>query len=216
MSIFKAEQVSVNLDPKFSVLDLNLTVEEKEKVLLFGKSGSGKTTILKMFLGFVIPSQGKLLFRDEQINCRNIWDLRSQVAYVSQNNHIGDILVKEVIDRIMSFKVNRNIQYAAKLNEFLDLFEKPLEILEKEFSELSGGEQQIINIIISLLLNRSIFLLDEITSSLDVELKRKVQEYFLNQEQWTEIIVSHDQSWMEFKNIKTVTVDSIWAQKIYH
>ncbi|MGC9366286.1 MAG: ABC transporter ATP-binding protein [bacterium] len=216
MSIFKAEQVSVNLDPKFSVLDLNLTVEEKEKILLFGKSGSGKTTILKMFLGFVIPSQGKLFFRDEEINCRNIWDLRSQVSYVSQNNNIGDIPVKEVIDRIMSFKVNRNIQYKHKLNQYLDLFEKPLEILDKEFSDLSGGEQQIINIIISLLLERKIFLLDEITSSLDVKLKNKVQRYFSQQEQCTEIIVSHDQSWMEFNNIKTITVDSIWAQKIYH
>lgn len=216
MSIFKADQVSVSLDPRFSVLDLNLTVEEKEKVLLFGKSGSGKTTILKMFLGFVIPSQGKLYFRDEEINCRNIWDIRTKIAYVSQNSNIGDIQVREVIHRIMSFKVNRNIQYKDKLNEYLDLFEKPGEILDKEFSELSGGEQQIINIIISLLLSRKIFLLDEITSSLDVELKNKVQQYFSKQDQWTEIIVSHDQSWMDFENIKTITVDSIWAQKIYH
>ena len=69
------------------------------------------------------------------------------------------------------------------------------DILDKNFQELSGGEKQRIGILTSLLLNRDIYLLDEVTSALDMKLKKKVADYFLAQEDWTLLIISHDQEW---------------------
>lgn len=69
------------------------------------------------------------------------------------------------------------------------------DILDKNFQELSGGEKQRIGILITFLLNRDIYLLDEITSALDVNLKKKVADYFLAREDWTILEISHDREW---------------------
>ena len=68
-------------------------------------------------------------------------------------------------------------------------------ILDKNFQELSGGEKQRIGILISLLLDRDIYLLDEVTSTLDMNLKKKIADYFLAQEDWTLLVISHDREW---------------------
>ena len=69
------------------------------------------------------------------------------------------------------------------------------DILDKNFQELSGGEKQRIGILIALLLNRDIYLLDEVTSALDVNLKKTVADYFLARENWTLLVISHDREW---------------------
>ncbi len=68
-------------------------------------------------------------------------------------------------------------------------------ILDKNFQELSGGEKQRIGILIALLLNRDIYLLDEVTSALDMNLKKKVSDYFLSREDLTLLVISHDREW---------------------
>jgi len=69
------------------------------------------------------------------------------------------------------------------------------DILDTNFQELSGGEKQRIGILIALLLNRDIYLLDEVTSALDVNLKKTVADYFLARENWTLLVISHDREW---------------------
>ena len=69
------------------------------------------------------------------------------------------------------------------------------DILEKNFENLSGGEKQRIGILIALMLERDVFLLDEVTSALDSELKKKVVDHFLKHKDWTLFIISHDREW---------------------
>jgi putative ABC transport system ATP-binding protein len=82
-----------------------------------------------------------------------------------------------------------------KLRVFMRELELEYDILDKNFQELSGGEKQRIGILITLLLNRDIYLLDEITSALDVNLKKKVADYFLAREDWIILVISHDREW---------------------
>ena len=81
------------------------------------------------------------------------------------------------------------------------------DILDKNFQELSGGEKQRIGILIALLLNRDIYLLDEVTSALDVNLKKTVADYFLAREDWTLLVISHDLEW-ERDWVETIDIES--------
>jgi putative ABC transport system ATP-binding protein len=76
--------------------------------------------------------------------------------------------------------------------ELLDFLELPEEILQKKLELLSGGEKQRIAIVIALLLQRKIFLLDEITSALDKNLKQKIMDFFLQKHDATVMLISHD------------------------
>jgi putative ABC transport system ATP-binding protein len=114
---------------------------------------------------------------------------------VAQDTDLGEGKVKNLINEIFSYKANKEQLNPDKLLTFMLELELEDTILNKNFQELSGGEKQRIGILISLLLNRNIYLLDEITSALDINLKQKVADYFLTQEDWTLLIISHDREW---------------------
>ncbi|MCK4941335.1 ATP-binding cassette domain-containing protein, partial [candidate division WOR-3 bacterium] len=79
----------------------------------------------------------------------------------------------------------------------------------ENFEKLSGGEKQRILIVIALLLKRSVFLLDEVTSALDSELKEKVRDFFLKGDDWTVMVISHDKDWLERPELKVINLDKI-------
>ena len=91
-----------------------------------------------------------------------------------------------------------------KLNELLKYFELESDILEKEIERLSGGEKQRIAIINALLLEREIFLLDEISAALDKKLKIKTLDYFFKNKEYTILSISHDGYVPEHVEIKTI------------
>ena len=72
---------------------------------------------------------------------------------------------------------------------------------------MSGGERQRLAIIISVLLKRNIFFLDEITSALDKHLKKKVADFFVEKDDWTAIIISHDPVWLENQSVKVFDLE---------
>lgn len=73
-------------------------------------------------------------------------------------------------------------------------------VYEQELNSLSGGEVQRIAIIAALLLDRNTYLLDEITSSLDADLKKVVADHFMNLKDKTILFISHDEVWRQYNN----------------
>ena len=182
---------------KTVIENFNLNVLSGEKVIIKGVSGSGKSSILKAILGFVIPASGDIFFNNERITGKNISYFRTIFSYVSQGIELRNEKVIVLIEEIFNFKQNKKFKNnLEKMEELLDFFNLKKEILEKNLDELSGGEKQRIGIITSILLDRDIFLLDEITSALDSEMKKKTVNYFLKSSK-TVIIVSHDNEWSE-------------------
>ena len=102
---------------------------------------------------------------------------------------------KNLLNEIIFYRANKDKMNPEKLRVFMRELELEYDILDKNFQELSGGEKQRIGILITFLLNRDIYLLDEITSALDVNLKKKVADYFLAREDWTILEISHDREW---------------------
>ncbi|MCQ1535464.1 ATP-binding cassette domain-containing protein [Methanosarcina sp. KYL-1] len=193
--IIRYEDVGISYGSKKVLSGFSLSIPKGWKILLKGKSGTGKSTLFKMLLGFEKPSEGSLYYRERPVDPSIAWEIRREVAYVSQDTDLGQGHVKELLEEIFSYRPNRTKMSREKLHRLMEEFELEEDTLDKNFEDLSGGEKQRVGILIALLLGRDIFLLDEATSALDAELKKKVADYFLQHSEWTLFIISHDREW---------------------
>ena len=188
----------------------NLNVKEKEKVLIYGKSGIGKSSVLNLILGFVQPDEGEIYYKDELLNKNNIWNFRKKTAFVTQNNDLTGGKVRDFILDVLNFKANKEIEMnEERLIELMKYFDLDSSFIDKEFQDLSGGEKQRISIIISIMMDKEIYLLDEITSSLDNKMKEKVVDYFIEKMDKTEIIISHDNHWIKKSGLKVINLEEM-------
>jgi len=187
-------KVNLKYKNKTILKEFSLKIEKGDKILLYGKSGIGKSTILRLLLSFISPDSGNIIYKGKPLTPEIAWQARKEIAYVSQDTDLGEGTVQEIIDEIRSFKTNKNLSDPIQL---LKEFSLDRNILKKNITELSGGERQRIAIIIALLLKRDIFLLDELTSSLDSALKKKVIEKFFGRNDATVIAISDDPGWKE-------------------
>lgn len=205
MEIIRYEGIDISYDGVKIISDFNLSITKGEKILVKGDSGTGKSTLMKLLLGFAQQSRGNLYFQEELVDENLVWEMRKKVAYVPQVLDIGKGNVDNFINVILSYQVNRTTLNYSRINYFLNLFNLKRDILNKDFEDLSGGEKQRIAIIISLLIDRYIYLLDEPTSALDFHLKKKIIDYFLENENLTVFIVSHDKEWVR-DGVKVVDI----------
>lgn len=185
-----------NIDLKFNEQTLfskfNLSIEENEKVLFLAPSGKGKTTLVKMLTGFIVPDAGDIFVKGLRLSGKTINTFRKNISYVSQDADIPRGIVNLVFDEVFSYHVNRHLNYHKDiLVKWLNEFSLTSDTLEKTVDSLSGGERQRLALIMGILLDREIWILDEITTGLDMELKQKIVDLLLTYEK-TILIVSHD------------------------
>lgn len=117
---------------------------------------------------------------------------------ISQNTNLGHGKVQDIIStysHIAAPHTKQNSFNQELCFSLMDYFELHQNILQKNFSELSGGEKQRVSIVMANLINSNVFLLDEITSALDTHLKRKTVKFFYNKENITIVCISHDKEW---------------------
>ena len=196
--MIQLQNVSLKFEKQQLFENLSVDVPAGGRLLILGGSGTGKTTLLRLLLGFVIPDSGKVIINGEILSLENIWHLRQKMAYVSQEMQIGRGNAESFIKEVFSYKNNRKISYDRnKLVSLLNDFHLDADTLKKELDEFSGGELQRFAIIVTLLLNRQIYLLDEVTSALDQPLKELIVNYFSQMKDKTLIISSHDSVWHE-------------------
>ncbi|MGL5703646.1 MAG: ABC transporter ATP-binding protein [Cetobacterium sp.] len=192
--MIKFKNIDLKFNDKIILKNFNLTINKGEKVLIAGKSGKGKSTLLKILLGFNSPDSGEVLFQDIQLNEKNIDNIRKYLGYMPQSTPFLNDNVEKIINTIFNYKLNskKKLDYD-KLFYYFNLFNLDKNILTKHINELSGGEKQRFAFIITILLDREVWILDEITSSLDQDMKEKVTHYILNSDK-TVVLVSHDQT----------------------
>ncbi|WP_047383711.1 MULTISPECIES: ATP-binding cassette domain-containing protein [unclassified Cetobacterium] len=190
--MIKFKNISLKFNEKIILDEFSLNINKGEKVLISGKSGKGKSTLLKILLGFNSPNSGEVFFNDIELTEKTIDNIRKYLGYMPQSTPFLNDNVEKIINNIFNYKLNakKKLDYD-KLFYFFNLFHLEKNILSKHINELSGGEKQRLAFIITILLDREVWILDEITSSLDQEMKEKVTEYILNSDK-TVILVSHD------------------------
>ncbi len=207
-----------NIDIKYDGKDIfrgfDFSVGKGEKVALLGKSGIGKSTLFNLILGFVRPAAGEVIVDGVPVDEESIWDIRRRIAYVDQDVSIGDGTAAGFLHSAFQFKANAGREFPEEqLGRLLEYFEADEALLRKNIEELSGGERQRLAIILAVLLERELFLLDEITSALDRDLKKKTAELFAGNEGWTVMVISHDPVWVTDPRVKIFDLEKEqWKQ----
>ena len=183
--------------------DLSFEVKRGEKVVVLAKSGSGKSSLFSLVLGFIEPDEGEVFFDGRMIDEKIVWEVRKKIAYIDQDVSLGGGKILDLLDLVAKLKTNIHLDgFREQLQELLQYFELDKEIIKKDIEDLSGGERQRLAIIIAVLLQRDVFLLDEVTSALDKQLKKKVADFFIAGEDWTCLVISHDPVWLENPAVK--------------
>ncbi|WP_134113621.1 ABC transporter ATP-binding protein [Hypnocyclicus thermotrophus] len=203
-NIIKIENLNLTLNNKWIFKNFNLSLNKNEKILLNSKSGSGKTTLLNIIFGFFYIDSD-VYINNNKLNSKNIEKIRENISYIPQNIFFQTMKVIEFIEYIFSLKQYRKKELdILKLEKYLEIFQLDKDILNNFTNKLSGGEKQRLMLIITILLDKDIWLLDEPTSAIDSETKKKVIENILKLDK-TMIIVSHDKEWLEYESIKIIS-----------
>jgi len=197
----ECKNIEIVFDGRTVLQAFNLQVAQGEKVVLAGPSGCGKSTLLKCLLGLVVPQNGTILVHGQRLDHDSVWDIRRQIAYVTQEPEFAPGTVKEALQQPFSYKANTDLH--ENLNRIPDLFRHfnlSSDLLAKDTTTLSGGEKQRIALISALLLDRPIILLDEVVSALDKANKQAVADFFQEAQDKTVVSIAHDTSWFDFAN----------------
>ena len=203
------ENVSFSIGDTVILDDVNFSVPSSSVMALVGKSGSGKTTVLKLLSGLVVPTKGKILIDGNDIRTIPLVELRKRMAMVIQDIQLFDETIYENIRMGKLNATENQISNACNLafvSEFTDKLPNKLDTrVGPRGTKLSGGQRQRINIARALVRNASILLLDEPTASLDSKSEKLVQQAFTKAtEGRTTLIVTHRLS--TIKNAKRVLV----------
>lgn len=199
MTKITLQNISHSFQDKVLFKGLSLHVPQGSKLLIRGSSGTGKSTLLKMILGFVKPQSGKVFIGDEELTPASLWSLRAQMAWVSQDIQPGQGKVTAFVKETLAYKNNHGIPWQPeKLKALLNDFGLDANTDQKNLEDLSGGELQRVALVVALLLNRPLYLLDEVTSALDLPLKKLVADHFCQLHNKTVVVVSHDEIWGQY------------------
>ena len=199
MSLVFIESLDIQLSGKEILTDINLNIEKGGMTFLIGKTGSGKTTLIKSFYGDISINSSER-FEIAGFNLKEIRDyqipfLRRKIGIVFQDFKLLD-------DR----SIYKNLEFVLKATGWLDnikIEDRILEVLnmvgveinlDTYPSKLSGGEQQRIAIARALLNNPELIIADEPTGNLDPETSVEIISLFekLNNLGITMIIATHD------------------------
>jgi putative ABC transport system ATP-binding protein len=193
------QNITLRLGEKLIFKNFHLKIAAGEKMLITGASGRGKSSLLRMILGFIRPDEGEVVIDGKPLNRQTIWSLRRRMAFVAQEIDLGAGSVKDFFLETYAYRANRHLTYDQE--QTLALFQRfdlEPDKLDQAINKLSGGEKQRVAIILALLLNRELYLLDEITSAMNEELSEKVIDYLANLEGKTMIVVSHRKDWKNY------------------
>ena len=185
-----------NYNGKEIIANFNLTIESGTFVTIIGTSGSGKTTVLKMINGLVLPDKGEIRIDGKNIADENLIALRRNIGYVIQGNILFPHLsVAENIAYVLVLKNYPKSDISRIVAEKLQLVNLAPELAKRFPHELSGGQQQRVGIARALAANPNIILMDEPFGALDSITRKQLQRELkaLHQQTGVTIVfVTHD------------------------
>lgn len=180
--------------------DININVKKGENVVILGKSGIGKSVLIKCIVGLIYPDLGSIkVFGQEvpEMNSRELNILRTRVGFIFQGNALYDSMtVRENLE--FPLRRNKTINDPHLIeNLIIDALENVglVDEIDKMPSELSGGMKKRISVARTLILKPEIILYDEPTTGLDPLTSREISNLILkiqNKYKASSIIISHD------------------------
>ena len=175
--------------------NINLFIKDKDRVLLLGSSGSGKSTILKLLYKYLEADRKTIYINNYDINDYSLSDIRKNITYISQNEQLFNDTIRNNI------LLNRDISEIDYLNicKILHIDDIVKDnvlgydyLIEENGINISGGQRQRIILARGLLKSSKIIMIDEGLNQIDIKLEREIlQDIFTYFHNKTFIIVSH-------------------------
>ncbi|QLF51084.1 ABC transporter ATP-binding protein [Capnocytophaga sp. oral taxon 902] len=165
-----------NYNGKEIIADFNLTIESGTFLTIIGTSGSGKTTVLKMINGLVLPDKGEIYIDGKNILEEDLIALRRNIGYVIQGNILfPHLTVAENIAYVLRLKNYSKTDITHIVTEKLQQVNLDPELANRFPHQLSGGQQQRVGIARALAASPSIILMDEPFGALDIITRQQLQ-----------------------------------------
>ncbi len=196
-AVLEFREVSYRIGGNLVLDHLNLRIESGRTLVLLGRSGSGKTTALKMLNGLLFPTGGDVLVDDRATTAWDLIQLRRSIGYVIQevglfpHFTIGENV--GLVPRLLGWPQDRITARVAELLHQVDL--EPAQFLDRYPRQLSGGQRQRVGVARALAAEPKLLLFDEPFGALDPVTRVELQDQFLELRdhlQKTSIFVTHD------------------------
>lgn len=195
MNIMECKNIQLIKNNQTILHDISFSIEAGDSIGIIGPSGSGKSSLFRLFNLLLSPTQGEILYKNRNIRDYAPTELRRNVSYILQKPYLFGTTVQEnllypyqLLNQKPDFHVIRN---------YLDKANLSINILEKKNTALSGGEQQRIALIRSLLIKPKIILLDEVTAALDEDNTLLIEKLVTDEQEThhlTLLFVTHNTS----------------------
>jgi phospholipid/cholesterol/gamma-HCH transport system ATP-binding protein len=198
--IVEIKNLTKRFEDNLVLENINESVRRGENLVVFGRSGSGKSVLLKCIIGLMHPDNGEIFINGQNILKLSIKELnkvRKNIGFLFQGSALYDSMT---IRENLSFPLKRHfdhltqVQVEEKIRATLDLVSLE-EAIDKMPSELSGGMKKRIGLARSIITDPELMLYDEPTTGLDPITTKEISELILTLQKklnMTSIAVTHD------------------------
>lgn len=212
------EGIHYQIDEQVILDAVSFTLKPGEFKLITGPSGCGKSTLLKIVSSLLSPTRGNITFNGKNIDDVAPEEYRKQVSYCFQTPALfGDTVYDNLA---LPYQIRKLKPDEKRMCQDLAQLALPDSMLKKGINELSGGEKQRISLIRNLQFMPKVLLLDEVTSALDEDNKRNVNEliHHLVAEQGLGVLwVTHDKDEIAHADeVITLPVNRVNSQEKAH
>lgn len=177
--VIQFQQAGKQYDDTYALQPLTLDIQQGEFISIVGSSGGGKTTLLKLINGLLLPSTGQVFVLGQNTAKTDLIALRRQIGYVIQGAALFPHLsVAANISYVPSLSGKKLTQQ--RLEALMALVDLPPELLERYPISLSGGQQQRVGIARALATQPQIMLMDEPFGAVD-EITRTILQDSIQQ-----------------------------------
>jgi len=189
-SAIKITDLSFRYDKEWVLENINATIFDQEYIAIIGPNGGGKSTLLKLILGLLKPTKGKITIYGKEPQ-----KLSQHIGYLPQRIDLNADLPLTAKEVILHGRLGpKKLRFDKSDIEAMEKVAKKLEIdqlLDQKLGALSGGQRQRVLLARALVTEPKILILDEPTAAIDLQAQKKIYE-LLKTLPITRIVVSHD------------------------
>jgi phospholipid/cholesterol/gamma-HCH transport system ATP-binding protein len=198
--VVEMKHLSKSFENNTVLVDINLVIHKGENIVILGKSGTGKSVLIKCIVGLLDPDGGTLALFGQDINElkeKELFELRKRIGFLFQSSALYDSMT---VRENLEFPLRRQLHKLPK-EELSQMINEALinvglkEAIDKSPSELSGGMCKRLGLARTLILKPEIMLYDEPTTGLDPITSKEISHLILEVQKkynTTSIIITHD------------------------